>query len=264
MFFYLSKIFWWLFDPGNILFLLLFLGVFSLLVGWRKSGKLFCTLAFLFYFVVGMLPIAEYALNTLENRFPQVTELPQDVDGIVVLGGAINVLMSDERNELSVNDNVERVLSLVHLTKAYPDVPIIYSGGPGLIGRPDLNESDMIEPLLKELVAPGNKLHFEKRSRNTHENAVFTKEMIDQIGDGKWLLVTSATHMPRSVGAYRLQGIDVIPFPVAYLTSQNFSFSLSLLPRSGLGSFRSALHEWLGLSVYYFTGKTTEFFPAPK
>jgi len=263
MFFYLSKTFWWLFDPGNILFLLLFLGVFLLYVNKVRIGKWFCGAALIFYVVIGVSPVGPYLLGKLENRFPQVKELPENVDGIIILGGVLDVWMTNERQTYALNNNVERITSLINLTKVYPDVPIIFSGGAGLMGYPDLNEANMLKPLLKDLTKGTNRLYFENKSKNTYENAVYTKEIINELGGGKWILVTSASHIPRSVGAFRFQNIEVYPYPVNYSTGVNFRFSFSLFPRSGLASFRTALHEWLGLFVYYFTDKTSELFPAP-
>ena len=82
-------------------------------------------------------------------------------------------------------------------------------------------------------------------------------------GPGPWILVTSAFHMPRSVGVYRQQGINIIPYPVDFKTIKEVSFNLSTSPISGLVRFDFSLHEWLGLSAYYLTGKTSHFFPAP-
>lgn len=264
MFFYLSKIFWWLFDPGNLLFLLLLIGVVLLWVKQRKAGTVLCSLALVFYIMVGVLPVGGYMVSKLENRFPAITQPPNDIDGIIVLGGMIGVRMTEERGQLSLNDNVERLSELVHLTKRYPDVPVIFTGGAGLIGYPDLNEGVQVQSLLRELVQPTNDLKFETKARNTFENAVYTKEMLGaQAVTGRWLLVTSASHMPRAVGCFRHQGVDVVAYPVDYETLPSFSFGLSLYPRNGLGAFRQGVHEWLGLLVYAVTDKTSEFFPAP-
>ncbi|NVK17956.1 MAG: YdcF family protein [Methylocystaceae bacterium] len=263
MFFYLSKIFWWLFEPGNILFLLLLIGVVFLFLNKFKWAKLFCGAALAFYLVLGIVPLGNYLKAELENRFPVPQELPKEIAGIIVLGGVLDVYTSDQRGALQLNGNIERLTSLYDLGELYPDVPIVFTAGAGLMGRPDLKESLMMKPVLEQIVPNAKRLILETESRNTYENALFTKEMIQDQGDGLWLLVTSARHMPRSVACFRAQGVNILPYPVDYHTSPNMHYSVLLNPREGLGVLRGALHEWLGLLAYYLTDKTHEFFPSP-
>lgn len=263
MFFYLSKIFWWLFEPGNILFLLLVLGVTFLFLNKVKWARLFCGAALAFYLVFGILPVGGYLQSQLENRFPQPETLPEEIAGIIVLGGVLDVYTSDQREALQINGNIERVTALYDLGANYPHVPIIFSAGAGLMGRADLKESLMMKPLLDQMIPNPRRLILEGKSRNTYENALYSKEIIGERTNGVWILVTSARHMPRSVACFKGQGVNILPYPVDYHTSPDMHYSALLNPRQGLGVLRGALHEWLGLLAYYLSDKTHEFFPSP-
>lgn len=227
-------------------------------------AKLFSALTVIWLVVFGLLPTGSYLMHTLESRFPEPQELPQDIDGIIILGGALNVLRTSQYNTISLNDNAERLTVLLRLKEAYSSLPIIFTGGAGKFGYPDLSEADMIKPLLNKLVADPDLLIYENNSRNTYENALFTRQIIDRMVGRKWLLITSARHMPRSVGAFRHQNIDVVPYPVDYRSLPDFRFSLSSNPITSMTGFRTPLHEWLGLFAYYLTDKSSELFPSPK
>ena len=99
---------------------------------------------------------------------------------------------------------------------------------------------------------------------DTWQNAVFTKEMLNPKPGERWLLVTSATHMPRSVGIVRKIGFDVIPYPVDYQTgSVRGDYAGFRKPGDAIRILQTASHEWIGLVSYYLTGKTSELFPGP-
>lgn len=263
MFFYLSKSLMWFASLGNIVSLLFLVGVALLFLNKIRWAKIFCGLSFLLLFLFGSLSLGSYIQNQLENRFPVPEKLPNEIEGIIVLGGVLDATITDSRKKLSLNGNIERVTSLIPLTKKYPDTTVIFTGGSGLLKRPDLKEAVKMKPLLQAVIQKSNKLVIENKARNTYENAVFTKKRIMGKGQGPWILVTSAFHMPRSVGVYRQQGINIIPYPVDFKTRQNVNFNLSFSPISGITGFDSSLHEWLGLFAYYLTGKTSQIFPAP-
>jgi len=105
----------------------------------------------------------------------------------------------------------------------------------------------------------------EGRSRNTQENARFTLEMVKPKAGERWLLVTSALHMPRSVGCFRNVGFEVDAYPVGWRTSGRADLLL-LNGRisDGLIHTDAAVREWVGLLVYWLTGRTSELFPAPR
>ena len=102
----------------------------------------------------------------------------------------------------------------------------------------------------------------ERNSRNTHEHAAAMAKMLPD-KKGQWALITSAFHMPRSLGCFKREGINVIPYPVDYKTKPDNALSLtSFLPTLGnIGSFNVAFHEWTGLIAYRLAGYTDSVFP---
>ena len=103
---------------------------------------------------------------------------------------------------------------------------------------------------------------FEREARNTHENAILSKALVKPGRGEKWIVITSAAHMPRSVGIFCKAGWPVIPYPVDHRTSPDYSIRLDLGIASHLEFVNAGLREWIGLVAYYVTGKTSELFPA--
>ena len=104
---------------------------------------------------------------------------------------------------------------------------------------------------------------FESESRNTFENAVMTKKMVDPDPSGRWVLITSASHMPRSVGIFYKAGWKVIPYPVDHDTNSETLFRITWNFSGNLAKLNNAAYEWMGLFAYYMTGKTSHLFPGP-
>ncbi len=263
MFFALSKILWWFAAPANLLFLLLAAGVLLLWTRWRRLGRGMATLAVLLIATVTVLPVGSWATRQLEDRFPAVTTLPARVDGIVVLGGAVNPWLTVERGQVALSDNGDRLTEFAGLTRRYPEARLVFTGGTGSLTRQDLKEADMLAPLWRQIGLDEGRILYENQSRNTHENAVLTLPLAKPQPGETWLLVTSAFHMPRAVGCFREAGWTILPYPVDYKTGSSFAFDLSLNPAGRLASLDAAVHEWLGLIFYRLTGKTDSLFPGP-
>jgi uncharacterized SAM-binding protein YcdF (DUF218 family) len=104
----------------------------------------------------------------------------------------------------------------------------------------------------------------ETRSRNTFENAVFTKAMVNPKPGERWLLVTSAQHMPRAVGCFRQAGFEVEAYPVAWRTRPRGRITFAGTLSGGLNTLDLATHEWIGLIAYRLTGRSGELLPAPR
>ena len=103
----------------------------------------------------------------------------------------------------------------------------------------------------------------ETQSRNTFENAVYTKQLMNPDSDDVWLLVTSAFHMPRSVGIFRAIGWDVVLWPVDYQTTGQFEWEPGIDIAAGLHNINVASREMIGLAAYWLMGRTSALFPAP-
>lgn len=259
MSFVLSKIVWALVSPCALLALVLLL---ALLYHRRRPAlsRGLVGLALLFIAALGLTPLAHSVIVPLELRFPQ-PELPAKVDGIVVLGGAI-VLDDDQTGQPALNDAAERITSLVALARRYPEARLVYSGGSGLVRNQNQREADVAKPLFESMGIPPERVIYERDSRNTWENAVYSKKLADPKPGETWLLVTSAWHMPRSVGCFRKAGWTVLPYPVDYLDlrTQWAGFDTD----EQLYALSTAEREWIGLLAYHLMGRTDTLFPAPQ
>ncbi|MEE8394256.1 MAG: YdcF family protein [Rhodospirillales bacterium] len=263
MFFTLSKVFWFLADPANMLLAMLCLGAALMWTGWRNFGRRLIGLAALLALATAILPVGAFMLVKLENRFPIVTELPGRVDGVISIGGVANQFITMDRGQISLNGSVERLTEFAALGRRYPKARLVFSGGSGNLLRQEIKEADVLGPFLESLGLEPGRVIFENQSRNTFENAVKTKEAVNPGPGETWVLITSAFHMPRSVGVFRKAGWRVIPYPVDFGFERDEALKFSFSLGSGLGRLRAGLHEWLGLVFYWLSGKSEDFFPMP-
>jgi uncharacterized SAM-binding protein YcdF (DUF218 family) len=158
-----------------------------------------------------------------------------------------------------------RLVEAAALAHRYPNARVIFSGGSANLISADAREADYAAAMFESLGVSRERLAMERRSRNTQENAEFARAMISPGPGERWLLITSAFHMPRSVGVFRKAGFPIEPFPVDWRIggrSDLFNFSVSAL--EGLGRIDTAIREWIGLTAYWATGKTSELFPGPE
>jgi uncharacterized SAM-binding protein YcdF (DUF218 family) len=171
--------------------------------------------------------------------------------------------VSAARNEVVLNEAAERLTVVADLARRYPNARILYSGGNGeLIG--DEREAPFALRLLKTFGIAPDRILLEDRSRNTIENAVYSKELARPKPGERWLLVTSAYHMPRAIGVFRKVGFAVEPYPVDWRT-RGAQDELRPFASVGDGLRRvdTAVREWVGLAVYWLTGRSSEPFPGP-
>ena len=166
-------------------------------------------------------------------------------DGIVVLGGAISSRPSRAHGEPVFDGDAGRITALVKLARAYPGARIVYSGGDASLLSSEAPEADFIYPLLDSFGIPRERVLLETRSRNTAENAIFTKELVKPKPTERWLLVTSARQMPRAVGCFRKAGFQVEAYPVGWRTTQQFDSFGERTMSDGLKRLDSAAYEWI-------------------
>jgi uncharacterized SAM-binding protein YcdF (DUF218 family) len=174
----------------------------------------------------------------------------------VLGGGVIKSEISAGRGEISVGDTADRIIAAVELVRRYPSARVVF------VGR---NEADFITRFFEKLGLPGDQIIVERRSRNTIENATFAKQLVMPKPGERWLLVTSAMHMPRAVGVFRKNGFDVDAYPVDYRTTSTrglWTFLPSAL-MGGIGIMDRAVREWSGLLIYWITGRLAVPFPGP-
>ena len=264
MFFVLSKVLAFLVVPSNVILGIGIVGVLLLVTRFRRAGVRLMAASLLLLLIVGMTPIGIALIAALENRFPPGREGGPPIAGIIVLGGPIDNRMSTLRGTLAIGGGVERLLEGAALMRRHPQAKLVFTGGnPSLFGN-DPPEAFYAAQLFEQLGVPGGRIVLEDKSRNTAENAEFTRAMVDPKPGERWLLVTSAMHMPRAVGTFRKAGFPVEPFPVDWITPPNPSLlRLSRNLMGGLGALNAAAHEIVGLAAYWVTGRTSEPFPGP-
>lgn len=263
-FFTLSKMLWTLAVPSNLFLVLSTIGVAMLLVGVWRPAILALALGVGGQVVAGFSPLANYLVSPLEERFPPFVADGRPVDGIILLGGSEVPEIALTRGVPAVNDAGERVIVFSALSRAYPEAQLVFSGGSGNLGEGGPMEARAIREAFKDVGIDPNRVVYEGRSRNTAENAAFVRAMIEPKPGARWLLVTSAFHMPRAVGAFRKVGFPVIASPVDYRTIGPDGLGAPFLRAAeGLDLTDLAAKEWVGLTAYYLTGRTNALFPAP-
>jgi uncharacterized SAM-binding protein YcdF (DUF218 family) len=266
VFFLLSKTLGRLLLPSNLFIGLGIIGLLLLLTRFRSTGRKLIAASVLLLALCGFLPIGNLLLYPLETRFPAWDDTRGSPDGIVVLGGSIEPDMSAAHSTPVFGPSVDRIIAAADLAHRYPNLRIVFSGGnAGLDPGDPAREADFALPILESFGISKGRLIMEGRSRNTQENAEFSKIAAAPKRGERWLLVTSAYHMPRSIGLFRKAGFAVEPYPVDWRVGRPedlLRFSSSFL--GGLVRIDTASREWMGLMAYWLTGKTTELFPAPK
>jgi uncharacterized SAM-binding protein YcdF (DUF218 family) len=264
MFFSLSKIFWMVAAPSNILALMLVIAAVAHFTRWKRTARTLSVAVAALYILLAVFPTGTAIMRTLEDRFPAPGTSMPDPTGIIVLGGGIDEVITASRGITQLGEGGSRMTQAALLARRFPNARLVFTGGSGRLNPGDETEADAARRFFAEEGFPPERLIVEDRSRNTWENGVFTRELVGPLPGENWLLVTSAFHMPRSVGIFRRVGFDVTPWPADYMTSAG---PYRILPNHqagrGLDVTDRALREYVGLVVYYLAGKTSALFPAP-
>ena len=261
-FFHLSKLFWLLFVPGNFLAFTLLVGVALLAAGRRRWGMALVAVPSVFFAVLVFLPLDQWVMRPLENRFPRPA-WPAHVQGIVVLGAGEEPEISASRGMPTVNFAEGALVEAASLMRRYPGARLIFSGGSPALAGPAHPEAMVAHGIFDQLGAEQSRIIYEDRSRNTWENLVFSRRLAKPAPGETWLLVTSAIHMPRSMGIAGKIGWTMTPWPTDYQTLGGADIISRWNMSENLGLLEEALREWIGLGAYWLTGKTSTFFPAP-
>jgi uncharacterized SAM-binding protein YcdF (DUF218 family) len=264
MFFAASKILGFFALPSNVLIAAGVLGILLLLTRFRRLASWLVVTSLVLLAIAGLSPLGNILMLPLEQRFPPWDASRGAPNGIVVLGGAINADVSLARGSVALNDAAERITATAELAHRFPDARIVFAGGSGALVGDDEPEAPTAVAELEALGVARERVTAEEQSRNTVENAVFSRLLADPKPGERWLLVTSAHHMPRAMGVFRAAGFPVEAYPVDYRTRGPIdvlrpSYSLG----AGLLMTDTAMHEWLGLVVYRLTGRTAELLPKP-
>ena len=255
MIFVISKLLAAALTPTAIMIELLWIGLllrrrWVLLLG---AGLLTC---------VAVLPVGAWVVRPLEDRFPAVTTPPAKVDGIIVLGGAIDDLVSNDRQTPILNTAANRLTTFVALANRYPNARLVFTGGSGDLVQGITTEAPFARDLLASLGLPPDRVLYEGQSRTTWENAVDVTRLVQPKPGETWVLLTSAMHMPRAMGVFRAAGWTMLAWPAGYRSADTIRV---WTPAGGwqFALLDDAVHEWQGLLVYWLQGHTSALFPAP-
>jgi uncharacterized SAM-binding protein YcdF (DUF218 family) len=264
MSFALSKIFEFLFAPTHLTLFALLLGATLLYTRYGKWGRRLVALSAVLLALMAFGPFGSMLATPLEARFPEQPDAIAEPDGIIVLGGSIDEELSAERGRVVFNEAAQRLIAPIELLRRFPRARLVFTGGSGrLLGSTDA-EALFVRRFWRAIGLDQGAALYEDRSRNTVENALFTRDLVQPKPGERWLLITSAMHMPRAVGIFRKLGFSVVPYPVDFSTNGDFwrwPTHNSISRR--LGIVDRAAHEWFGLVVNRLMAKSDEFLPAP-
>jgi len=264
VFFVLSKTLGYLLVPSNLVMAIGLTGLVLLCTRLRRVASWLIVTSLVLIALLGYSPVGRMLLVSLEERFPQWDASQGPPTGIVVLGGAISPEVSVDRGVVALNGAAERITVAAELAHRYPQARIIFSGGSASLDPTAPLEAPLA---VRELVALGvahERITTDEQSRNTVENAVFSRLLADPKPGDRWLLVTSASHMPRAIAVFRATGFAVEAYPVNWRTrGWRDAAQLPGTLAEGLTMTDAAVHEWLGLAAYRLTGRSEEFFPGP-
>jgi uncharacterized SAM-binding protein YcdF (DUF218 family) len=270
MFFYLAKVLWFLAQPSTLIALLIGYGCILIWTGWARWGRRFATAGAILLLVAGLSPLGNALILPLEDRFPRADlDAGPKPTGFIVLGGAEDRIVSAARGVPALNEAAEREVEAVMLLRRFPDAKIAFTGGDAAIFYKSASEASGFASLLTAMGVAPDRLILEDKSRDTFENAAFLKAELGQqglLGPGaRWLLITSAYHMPRAMGVFRKAEFAVEPWPVDYRTRGTADLTRPFDKVSeGLRRVDIASREWVGLLAYWITGRSEALFPGPK
>ena len=259
--FAVSKLFWLVVQPANLALLALIAAAVALLAGRRRFGATIVVLLALAGLLLAVVPVGAWLLRPLEERFARLDPVGS-VDGIVVLGGAVEPRITAARGEAALNGAAERMVAFVALARRHPQAALVFAGGSGVLWDQTHKEAMVARRLLLELGLGERPVVYEDASRNTRENAVNAMALVKPRAGERWLLVTSARQMPRAVGVFRAIGWNVTAYPTDYLTAGDEAVTPWPDLAGGTALLSAALREWIGLVWYRALGWTTALFPA--
>lgn len=207
--------------------------------------------------LVGWEPLPDVLIRHLEGQYP---EMPADAElshyeGVVVLGGALDAgYVAQAHQQPVLNASAERMTGVVTLLQRNPHLRMVFTGGEGELFANGPSEAERAKVFFDSLGLHGKQLQFEAKSRNTYENAVLTAQLSGVDKTRRWLLVTSAWHMPRSMATFKKAGWNVQAYPVDFRTGSHTPWTAYSL-KNGVSNWQLALHEWVGLLAYRLAGR---------
>ena len=255
MFFLLSKLFWLVFRPLNLLIWLLVFSWLAKMLGQVRIARTMSVTAVFLLILLGFTQFANMPLGWLENRYkvPQISEAPY---GIIILGGGLAISRVDPKSPYHIFEAAERTIKGFALKRRFPSSRLIYTGGDSSISQWDLPETVAAIALGKDIYGDNFSMETESKSRTTWENAVNVAAMLTPEERSRtWLLVTSASHMTRAMGSFQAAGMNPVAYPTDFRAgSLRFPF-LTARATAQFDSLEVFTKEILGILAYWATGR---------
>jgi uncharacterized SAM-binding protein YcdF (DUF218 family) len=270
VFFVLAKVLWFLLQPSSLLIGVVVAGALLGPTRWCRLGRRLVWGGAVALLICGLTPLGDVLIRPLEARFPRADVDPpangsaRPIAGIIVLGGGEDGHAADSPQLAALNEAAERYTEAVALARRLPQARLVFSGGSGAHIAAAVPEAEPAGRLFAALGIPKDRITLETQSRDTHENALFSARLLRPRPNERWLLVTSAWHMPRAMGCFRRAGFAVEAWPVDYRTPRRLQLVRlhSSIPE-GLRRIDLVVREYVGLVAYYAAGRTGALWPAP-
>lgn len=264
MFFYISKVIGLLAMPSNACVLVGVVGLILVFTRWKRAAMRLMATSIVLLLVLGISPLADAMLLPLSERFPPWREGSPPPAGIIVLGGGVSPEETAARGIPELNAAGERMTAVAGLARRYPQARIVFTGGNNNLVDNSMTEANVAAALFDTFGISRERVLLEDRSRTTAENAAFTRNLLKPQPGERFLLVTSAYHMPRSIGVFRRAGFAVDAYPVDFRTRGWIDAATPFSTiAGGLARSDTAVHEWLGLIAYRLSGRSAELLPSP-
>ena len=263
MFFVLSKTLGLFLEPLIIPYLCLICGMLAF---WRRRrflGRFFIITAIFLPLLYGVIPLSSQPLRFIENHIEPAKMTDRQIDGIIVLGGFTgDGVVAESRNQPNLGSAAERFTAALQWHQKFSDKPLVFSGFSDRIVPKGASEAEIVRQFLHDLTIDQTHILFENESRNTYENALNCYDLVAPTPGSHWILITSASHMPRAIGSFRAAGWSgILGYPVDYQTPET-GYSRYWDIGYGTGLIEKALHEYAGLLVYWLSGRSTDFLPS--
>jgi uncharacterized SAM-binding protein YcdF (DUF218 family) len=261
MMFVAGKIAWLAAQPLSLAFLLIVVGGLLGWLGRRILVLAFSGLGLLILFVTLFTSAGAWALQQLEARYPRAA-LPAELPCIIVLGGAFDLEVTAGRGGFEMNQSADRFIEAARLARLHPEAKILVSGGDGSFSARYKGDADLSADFFSAMGIDPARLIRETASRNTEENVIGSKAILDRNGLSNCLLITSAYHMPRAKALFDHAGVTVIPWATDYRSSGRVRLGLDFTqPTLNSQLASTAAREWLALAVAHWRGETATWVP---
>ena len=207
--------------------------------------------------VQGWEPLPDGVIRQLEAQYPGPAAKAslQPYAGVVVLGGALEpAYVWHGHGQAALNDAAERMTVPITLLQQYPHLRLLFTGGEGELFAEGFTEAERAKIFFDSMGVAPQRVVYESASHTTYENAVFSARVAGVDPAQPWLLLTSASHMPRAMATFRKAGWNVTAYPVDFRTGTDTPWTQYSLA-DGAKRWHLALHELVGLLTYRLAGR---------